>query len=94
MRARLIGVCAESHCRYAGGACVSGDDRGRAARGASWPQQCALRAWGCFAKAAEEAAAEGWFVHVFVDRESAAAGRALPDRLRRALEALRMEARA
>ena len=68
-RGEVVGVCAESHCRYR--------------EGFSFPEtvQAGLRVGelrnrsvryeiGIFREGAEEAAAEGWFVHVFVDRES------------------------
>jgi acyl-CoA thioester hydrolase len=82
----VIGVAAESHCRYH--------------RATAFPAELAagLRVGklgrssvryevGIFAPGDDEAAAEGWFVHVFVDRVTRRPA-ALPDRLRAALERL------
>jgi acyl-CoA thioester hydrolase len=44
---------------------------------------------GLFAVNATSPAAEGWFVHVFVDREERRA-RPIPESVRRALEAIRV----
>ena len=44
--------------------------RGRAARGASWATRRSGTRSGSSARGARRAAATGWFVHVFVDRES------------------------
>lgn len=46
---------------------------------------------GLFKERAREPAATGWFVHVFVERASMRPVEALPERLRGALEALRIE---
>jgi acyl-CoA thioester hydrolase len=80
----VIGLAAESHCRYQ--------------RAVSFPMdlEAGLRVSklgrssvryeiGIFAPGEDEAAAEGWFVHVFVDRVTRRPA-ALPDRLRAALE--------
>ena len=67
-RGAVIGLCAESHCAY------------RAAFGFPETVTAGLRVGklgrtsvryeiGLFSADAEEAAAEGWFVHVFVGRE-------------------------
>jgi acyl-CoA thioester hydrolase len=82
----VIGVCAESHCSYHGplafpGTVDAGLRVGHLGR-SSVRYEIELREHG-----AGEAAAEGWFVHVFVDRESRRPV-AIPDRLRSALEAL------
>jgi acyl-CoA thioester hydrolase len=82
----VIGVCAESHCRYR--------------EGFSFPEtvDAGLRVGhlgnrsvryeiGIFRKGRDEAAAEGWFVHVFVDRESRQPT-PIPSRIRTALERL------
>jgi len=82
----VIGVCAESHCTYRGplafpGTVDAGLRVGHLGR-SSVRYEIELREQG-----AGEAAAEGWFVHVFVDRDSRRPV-AIPDRLRSALEAL------
>jgi acyl-CoA thioester hydrolase len=68
-RGESIGVCVESHCEYKGSlefpipvdACLRVGKLGRS----SVRYEIAL-----FRSGAEEVAATGWFVHVFVDRES------------------------
>ena len=87
-RGPVIGLCAESHCRFDAAL--------------EFPQtvQAGLRVGklgnssvryeiGLFAEDADEPAAEGWFVHVFVDRESRRSA-GIPDPIRRALEPLAM----
>ena len=82
-----IGLCAESHCTYHGplafpGVVEAGLRVGTLGR-SSVRYEIALRERG-----AAELAAEGWFVHVFVDRE-ARRPVAIPPDLRAALEAIR-----
>jgi acyl-CoA thioester hydrolase len=82
----VIGVCAESHCSYHGplafpGTVEAGLRVGHLGR-SSVRYEIQLREQG-----ATEAAAEGWFVHVFVERKSRRPA-AIPDRLRGALESL------
>ena len=82
----VIGLCAESHCSYHGtlafpGVVEAGLRAGHLGR-SSVRYEIALRAGG-----AEELAATGWFVHVFVDRETRRPVE-IPPRLRAALEAL------
>jgi acyl-CoA thioester hydrolase len=82
----VIGLCAESHCTYRGplafpGVVEAGLRVGHLGR-SSVRYEIELRSQG-----AEEAAAEGWFVHVFVDRESRRPVE-IPGRLRGALESL------
>jgi acyl-CoA thioester hydrolase len=81
-----IGVCAESHCTYHAAftfpetvvaALRVGELRTRAVR-----YELAL-----FSVGAEEPAATGWFVHVFVDRETRRPV-PIPDGLRAALQRL------
>lgn len=85
-RGQVIGVCAESHCRFH--------------RAVAFPHtiQAALRVahlgrssvryeLALFDEDDEEAAATGWFVHVFVDRETRRPT-SPPERLREALERL------
>jgi len=85
-RGDVIGLCAESHCTYHGplafpGTVEAGLRVGHLGR-SSVRYEIQLRLRG-----AAEAAAEGWFVHVFVERESRRPV-AIPDRLRGALESL------
>ena len=82
----VIGLCAESHCSYHGplafpGTVEAGLRVGHLGR-SSVRYEIQLRSQG-----AAEPAAEGWFVHVFVERESRRPV-AIPDRLRGALESL------
>jgi acyl-CoA thioester hydrolase len=86
LRGAVIGVCAESSCRFL------------APLAFPQPVEAGLRVAhlgrssvryeiGLFAPGSEEPAAEGWFVHVFVDREDRRP-RTLPEPLRQALTAL------
>jgi acyl-CoA thioester hydrolase len=82
----VIGLCAESHCTYHGplafpGTVEAGLRVGHLGR-SSVRYEIELREQG-----AGEAAANGWFVHVFVDRESRRPVD-IPERLRNALESL------
>ena len=82
----VIGLCAESHCSYRGalafpGVVEAGLRVGHLGR-SSVRYEIELRSQG-----AAEAAAEGWFVHVFVDRASRRPVD-IPERLRGALESL------
>jgi acyl-CoA thioester hydrolase len=82
----VIGLCAESHCTYHGAlafpeAVEAGLRVGHLGR-SSVRYEIALRREG-----ADELAAEGWFVHVFVDRETRRPA-AIPERVRAALQAL------
>ncbi|WP_248679698.1 acyl-CoA thioesterase [Sinimarinibacterium sp. CAU 1509] len=88
-RGDVIGVCAESHCRYlkalafphAVDAALRVSRIGRT----SVRYDIAL-----FQQDDDEAAAEGWFVHVFVDRAERRPT-PLPQALRTALEALHIK---
>jgi acyl-CoA thioester hydrolase len=82
----VIGLCAESHCSYHGALAFpetveAGLRVGRLGR-SSVRYEIALAREG-----AEEPAATGWFVHVFVDRATRRPVE-IPPRLRAALEAL------
>jgi acyl-CoA thioester hydrolase len=82
----VIGLCAESHCDFHGplafpGTVEAGLRVGHLGR-SSVRYEIELREQG-----AEQAAAEGWFVHVFVDR-STRRPVAIPETLRVALESL------
>ena len=85
----VIGLCAESHCSFHGA--LAFPDRVEAGLRvahlgrSSVRYEIALRREG-----ATELAAEGWFVHVFVDRDTRRPA-GIPDGVRRALEALVVE---
>lgn len=83
----VIGVCAESACRF------------KAAFSFPEPVEAGLRvtrlgrrsvtyAIGLFKQGREEPAAEGHFVHVFVARDDMTRAVPIPDKIRRALEAI------
>ena len=83
---RVIGVCAESHCTFHGPLAfpevVDAGLRVAHLGTSSVRYEIAL-----FGAHAEEPAAEGWFVHVFVDRETRKPVE-LPEQMRAALERL------
>jgi acyl-CoA thioester hydrolase len=82
----VIGVAAESHCRYRQAVAFPADiDAGL--RVGKLGRSSVRYEIGLFARGEEEAAAEGWFVHVFVDRATRRAA-PIPDRIRAALERL------
>ena len=81
-----IGLCAESHCAYRGplafpGVVEAGLRVGKLGRSSVRYEI------GLFGEGSEEAAAEGWFVHVFVDRSSRRPV-PIPEGIRAALERL------
>ena len=82
----VIGLCAESHCSFNGPLAFPGTVeaglRVRHLGRSSVRYEIELREQG-----AAESAAEGWFVHVFVDRGSRRPVE-IPERLRGALESL------
>jgi acyl-CoA thioester hydrolase len=85
-RGDVIGVCAESHCSYLAPLTFpetvdAGLRVGHLGR-SSVRYELAL-----FGEDSAEPAAEGWFVHVFVDRETRRPA-GMPDALRAALERL------
>ncbi len=81
-----IGLCAESHCSYKGP--FSFPETVEAALRVGKLGSSSVRyEIGLFREGAEEPQAEGWFVHVFVDRETRRST-PIPDELRRALERL------
>jgi acyl-CoA thioester hydrolase len=83
----VIGLCAESHCSYKAAlafpdtvdACLRVGRLGRS----SVTYELAL-----FKAGDEAVAATGWFVHVFVDRDTRRPVGEMPPRLRAALQAL------
>jgi acyl-CoA thioester hydrolase len=82
----VIGLCAESHCTYK--AALSFPDVVRARLSVSKLGRSSVTyGVALFGTAAGEPAAEGWFVHVFVDRATRRPTD-MPDRLREALRCL------
>jgi acyl-CoA thioester hydrolase len=82
----VIGLCAESHCEYR--AALSFPDVVDAALRVGHLGRSSVRYELALYKRGEEApAAEGWFVHVFVDREGRRPAE-ISGRLRQALEGL------
>lgn len=87
-----IGVCAESHCRFL--SAISFPEVIEAGLRVEHLGRSSVRyGIGLFQQGASAAAAEGWFVHVFVDRVTRRPTE-LSDPLRNALERLKMEATA
>jgi acyl-CoA thioester hydrolase len=82
----VIGLCAESHCAYHG-ALAFPDTIEAGLRVAHLGRSSVRYEIGLRRRGAEELAATGWFVHVFVDRETRRPAE-MPPRLRSALEAL------
>ena len=64
-----IGLCVESHCRYRAPLAFPGAVDA-ALRVESLGRSSVRYGVGLFAEGAEVPAAEGWFVHVFVDRQT------------------------
>ena len=88
----VIGLCAESHCKYMGS--MAFPDVVEAGLRVEHLGRTSVRyGIGLFRAGQAEASAEGWFVHVFVDRASRRPA-ALEGRLRESLEALRVEVQA
>lgn len=82
----VIGVVAESHCRYLRGFAFPDEiDAGLAV--GKLGRSSVRYEIGLFARDQQEASAEGYFVHVFVDRLSRRPV-PIPERLRSALEKL------
>jgi acyl-CoA thioester hydrolase len=80
----VIGVAAESHCRYHRAVAFPTDlDVGL--RAAKIGRSSVRYEIGIFAPAEEECAADGWFVHVFVDRVTRRPA-PIPDGIRSALQ--------
>jgi acyl-CoA thioester hydrolase len=88
-RGDAIGLCAESHCRFLGEIAFPGSvDAGL--RVEHLGNSSVRYGIGLFRAGQPEPAAEGWFVHVFVDRTTRRAA-PLPAPIRAALERLRVE---
>jgi acyl-CoA thioester hydrolase len=82
----VIGVCAESHCTFH--AAIAFPDTVRAGLRVGELGSSSVRyEIGLFTGEGDEPAATGWFVHVFVDRETRRPA-AVPDGIRTALERL------
>jgi acyl-CoA thioester hydrolase len=82
-----IGLCVESHCAYARP--IAFPDVVEAGLRAAHVGRTSVRyEIGIFVAGEEACAAQGWFVHVFVDRATRRPA-PLPERLRAALEAIR-----
>lgn len=82
----VIGLCVESHCRF--DAPLAFPETVIAGLGVTKLGNSSVRYQiGLFREGSEKPAAEGWFVHVFVARDSRRP-QALPDRLRSALQTL------
>jgi acyl-CoA thioester hydrolase len=84
----VIGVAAESHCRYRQAVSFPAD-LSAGLRVRSIGRSSVRYEVGIFAPGEDSAAAEGWFVHVFVDRATRRPA-ALPEALRAALERIRV----
>jgi acyl-CoA thioester hydrolase len=85
-RGEVIGLCAESHCEYRTGFTFP-ETVHAGLRVASLRRTSVRYELGLFKEASEQPAATGWFVHVFVDRESRRPAE-IPLPLRGALERL------
>jgi acyl-CoA thioester hydrolase len=85
-RGEVIGLCAESHCEFQ--APLAFPETVTAALTIGHLGRSSVRyEIALYGEAADEPAATGWFVHVFVDRETRRPAE-LPPPLRSALEAL------
>ena len=86
---QAIGLCAESHCRFIGE--IAFPETIEAGLRVEHLGNSSVRyGIGLFRRDREQPAAEGWFVHVFVDRHSRRST-PLPERLREALSRLQVE---
>ena len=85
-RGEAIGLCAESHCEFRA-AFVFPETVRAGLRVGKLGRSSVRYEIGLFAEGADEAAATGWFVHVFVDRESRRPAE-IPAPIRAALEKL------
>lgn len=85
----VIGICAETHCRYLDSLAFPIDiDAGL--RVVHLGRSSVRYEIGLFAADREQVAAEGWFVHVFVDRQTRRPT-TMPAQLRQALAAIAVE---
>lgn len=82
----VIGLCVESHCAFA--AALAFPETVRAGLRVTKLGRSSVRyEIGLFGEGSEDPAAEGWFVHVFVNRETRRP-EAIPEGIRTALERL------
>ncbi len=88
-RGPVIGLCAESHCDYRS-ALTFPETVEAGLRVARLTRSSVRYEIGLFRPGFEEPAAIGWFVHVFVDRETRRAAE-IPTSVRAALERLSVE---
>jgi acyl-CoA thioester hydrolase len=86
-RGETIGLCVESHCRYLRPLAFP-DPIDAGLRVLHLGRSSVRYGIGIFGPGSDEPAAEGWFVHVFVDRATRKST-AMPERIRTALERLR-----
>ncbi|HXG29366.1 MAG TPA: thioesterase family protein [Nevskiales bacterium] len=84
-----IGLCVESHCRY-DGPLEFPDTVDAGLRVAHLGRSSVRYEIGLFRDGDDKPAAEGWFVHVFVDRATRRP-QPIPDALRQALERLQLQ---
>ncbi len=82
----VIGLCAESHCAFRA-ALAFPETVSAGLRVAHLGRSSVRYELGLFAGDSEDPAAEGWFIHVFVDRDGRSAA-GIPDGVRAALERL------
>jgi len=85
-RGPVIGLCVESHCRYARPVSFPDEVEGRM-RVEHLGRSSVRYGIGIFVAGQEAPVAEGWFVHVFVDRQTRKAT-PIPPSIRAALERL------
>lgn len=85
-RGGIIGLCAESHCSYKA-ALAFPETVSAGLRVAKLGNASVRYEIGLFGEGSETPAAEGWFVHVFVDRETRRST-PIPEQLRVALQRL------
>ncbi|WP_372791504.1 acyl-CoA thioesterase [Paraconexibacter sp.] len=86
----VIGLCAESHCTYSGPFAYP-DVIDVAMRVGHLGRSSVRYELALYREEDEASVAEGWFVHVFVDRETRRSA-GMPDRLRDALSRLQVPA--
>jgi len=85
-RGTTIGLCVESHCKYLR-ALAFPEDLDAGLRVAHLGRSSVRYEIGIFARGADDVAAQGWFVHVFVDRATRRPA-VIPEATRAALEKL------
>jgi acyl-CoA thioester hydrolase len=83
----VIGLCAESHCTFHGPLAFP-ETVSAGLRVGHLGRSSVKYEIGLFSETSEEPAAEGWFVHVFVDRATRKSAGVMPPQLREALERL------